>query len=139
MKIPKHIDVFSCPKRLVYLGGKVSEIADPITQEPDKNIQQKETKEVILTALEKLTIQEKIVLLTRLGLNNDEPKTYKDIGLVLKVCIERVRQIEYNALRKLKNPKFLRLFAKNINLLPFLNGNHKTMSYEECFVRTLIK
>ena len=54
--------------------------------------------------LEELSERERQVLEMRFGLNGASPRTLEDIGDVLGVSRERVRQIEAKALRKLRQP-----------------------------------
>ena len=49
-----------------------------------------------------LTENEKIVLIKRYGLDGDGQKTLQEVGDCLKISRERVRQIEFRALRKIK-------------------------------------
>lgn len=41
-------------------------------------------------------------------MNDDQPMTLEEIGNVLRVTRERVRQIEAKALKKLRNPKYVK-------------------------------
>ncbi|MHB0877539.1 MAG: sigma-70 family RNA polymerase sigma factor [Anaerolineae bacterium] len=54
--------------------------------------------------LEELSERERIVLEMRFGLNGSAPRTLEDIGDVMGISRERVRQIEAKALRKLRQP-----------------------------------
>jgi RNA polymerase primary sigma factor len=53
--------------------------------------------------LSKLTSRERDVIILRFGLNNSKPKTLEDIGLKMNVTRERIRQIEYKAIKKMRN------------------------------------
>lgn len=55
-----------------------------------------------------LTSREKQVIQMRFGMNDDQPMTLEEIGNVLRVTRERVRQIEAKALKKLRNPKYVK-------------------------------
>ncbi len=52
-------------------------------------------------ALSELDEKERKVILLRFGLTGEEPKTLKEIGEVMNLSRERIRQIEAQALRKL--------------------------------------
>lgn len=52
-----------------------------------------------------LRAREITVLNHRFGMNGESPKTLKEVGLIMGVSGNRVRQIEDKALRKLRNPK----------------------------------
>lgn len=58
--------------------------------------------EMISTWLDKLTENEKNVVILRFGLENGEPKTLEKIGEEFGVTRERIRQIESSALKKLR-------------------------------------
>ena len=55
----------------------------------------------VLQLLDKMDPREATVLRMRFGLNDEEPKTLKEIGECLGLTRERVRQIESEALAKL--------------------------------------
>jgi RNA polymerase primary sigma factor len=57
----------------------------------------------VLILLEKMDKREATVLRMRFGLNDEEPKTLKEIGECLGLTRERVRQIESEALAKLSD------------------------------------
>jgi len=60
-------------------------------------------QDIILEAIEEtLTEKEKLVVLLRYGLDGETRKTYKAIGDQINLSKERIRQIEKQALRKLK-------------------------------------
>ena len=62
--------------------------------------------------LDELDDRERQVIAARFGLNGDEPKTFRTLGLEMGVCKERVRQIQARALSKLKSmsgPELARL------------------------------
>lgn len=51
----------------------------------------------------KLNEREKMVLLARYGVNEDEPKNYRQISLRWHVTEVRIRQIEKRAFQKIQN------------------------------------
>jgi RNA polymerase primary sigma factor len=53
--------------------------------------------------LDKLPEKERRVVELRFGLRGEEPKTLREIGEILNISRERVRQLETRALRKLRN------------------------------------
>ena len=85
-----------------------------------------------------LTERELIVLIYHFGLNGDEPKTLDEIGKMYGLTRERVRQIEYRALTKVKRSSYLfrvkelakakqhLMNKKNINQSCSVNNENKT-------------
>ena len=63
-----------------------------------------DTKETVNEALDSLTPQEARVLRMRFGIELSTDHTLEDIGQVLGVTRERIRQIEAKALKKLRHP-----------------------------------
>jgi RNA polymerase sigma factor (sigma-70 family) len=70
---------------------------------PDKELEGKETTEVVNEMLETLTPREARVLRMRFGIGCNE-HTLEEAGQVLDVTKERIRQIEVKAMRKMKHP-----------------------------------
>lgn len=70
---------------------------------PESFIAYNQAKNTLNELIESLTPRETEVMKLRFGIECDE-HTYKKIGEILGVSIERVRQIEAKALRKLKHP-----------------------------------
>ncbi len=91
---------------LEYLWQHVEHAASPIwpqaSSEPETILMQEAFSAVIEQALNQLTPREKEALILRFGLRNDEPRTLEDVGTVLGITRERVRQIESSALAKLR-------------------------------------
>jgi len=61
--------------------------------------------------VDQLTSREQQVLILRFGLDGDEPQTLGEIGIQIGVCRERVRQIQVNAMHKLRNNSAARAIA----------------------------
>lgn len=78
--------------------NKISDdISPPVEYQVVKASLQKQIREM----LEELDEKEAIVLKLRFGLDDDQPRTLQEIGSMLKVTRERIRQIERKAMRKL--------------------------------------
>ncbi len=58
--------------------------------------------------LDDLSAKEKEVLVLRMGLDGGEEHTLENIGQRFGVTRERIRQIENNAIRRLRNPSRIR-------------------------------
>ena len=75
---------------------------DGRTQGPDLALAGADDLRQVLALLDKMDQREATVLRMRFGLDDDDPKTLKEIGERLGLTRERVRQIETDALRKLR-------------------------------------
>ena len=78
-------------------------IADPTLEEPLDKVEQRIHQEQLGRWLTHLSEQEQHVLKLRFGLEGNERHTLAEIGRLLQVSRERVRQVELKALRKLRN------------------------------------
>ena len=74
---------------------------DNRTDTPEAEMGKSDDLKKVLALLEKMDPREASVLRMRFGLNDEEPKTLKEIGERLGLTRERVRQIENEALEKL--------------------------------------
>jgi RNA polymerase primary sigma factor len=77
-------------------------IADHKTPPPDEAMASESETRNILGLLESLDERESTILRLRYGLDGHEPMTLKEIGVKVNLTRERVRQIEAEALRKIK-------------------------------------
>lgn len=83
-------------------GWSIDEmLMDGRTKTPDTEMVENDDLRQVLILLEKMDPREATVLRMRFGLNDEEPKTLKEIGESLGLTRERVRQIESEALQKL--------------------------------------
>ena len=90
-------------------------IEDKDTLSPDDYTNNQLLKDEINAVLQGLTEREEKVLRLRFGLLDGRTRTLEEVGKEFNVTRERIRQIEAQALRKLKNPnrcKRLRDFVK---------------------------
>ncbi len=78
-------------------------IADATDEEPLDKVEQRIHQEQLGRWLSHLSEQEQHVLRLRFGLEGNERHTLAEIGRLLEVSRERVRQVELKALRKLRN------------------------------------
>ena len=67
-------------------------------------VENEERAEAVKTVLSSLTDRERSVIEKRYGFNNQPPKTLSEIGAEMNLSKERIRQIEQDALRKLRSP-----------------------------------
>jgi RNA polymerase primary sigma factor len=77
-------------------------LMDGNTETPDSKLGMADDLRHVLTLLEKMDTREATVLRMRFGLDDQEPLTLKEIGERLGLTRERVRQIEVEALAKLR-------------------------------------
>lgn len=76
-------------------------LMDERTRTPDVEMVEADNLKLVLTRLNEMDKREATVLRMRFGLNDNPPKTLKEIGESLGLTRERVRQIENEALGKL--------------------------------------
>ena len=77
-------------------------IADEVNQSPEEIAAESMMARDIGAVLENLTPRQRLVLQLRFGLNNGTPHTLAEVGEQLNISRERVRQLENEALRKLR-------------------------------------
>jgi RNA polymerase primary sigma factor len=83
-------------------GWSIEEMLhDNRAKTPDNEMVETDDLKHVMVLLEKMDAREATVLRMRFGLNDEEPKTLKEIGECLGLTRERVRQIESEALAKL--------------------------------------
>ena len=79
-------------------------ISDVKSSNPEFCVINNDLKEKISFVLENLSERERKILILRFGLDGRKPMTLVEVGEVFNVTRERIRQIEKNALKKLKHP-----------------------------------
>ena len=94
------------------VGGTTDSALEDFIQDtsawgPDEVAVRMVTKEDVLRAVRELPPRMSLVLELRFGLLDDRPRTLEEVGRVLGVTRERARQIERQALNKLKESKDL--------------------------------
>src|SRR5262249_39605656 len=83
-------------------GWSIDEmVTDVRSKAPDDEMVDTDDLKQVMTLLDKMDKREATVLRMRFGLDDEEPKTLKEIGERLGLTRERVRQIESEALSKL--------------------------------------
>jgi RNA polymerase primary sigma factor len=90
------------------LGDEGSTIEDFISDKdspsPYSNTERNDVTEQILGVLNTLTPREAVVIRMRFGIGCEKDCTLEEVGRHFSITRERVRQIEFKALRKLKHP-----------------------------------
>ncbi len=85
------------------------------TEDVERNIVEESLHKQLNSMLNVLDDREKAIIEHRFGLNGEEPKTLTEVGDILGISRERVRQIEQRALKK------LRVLAMKKHLKDFLS------------------
>ena len=80
-------------------------IADNLENGPCANIERFDFEKDIKSALNILTNRERFIIINRFGLGNRKTMTLEQLGKILGFSKERIRQIEMDGLRKLRNSK----------------------------------
>jgi RNA polymerase primary sigma factor len=83
-------------------------IEDHDTPQPDETATNNILRERLKEALDQLPPREARILQLRYGLLDGQIHTLKEVGLKMGVTRERVRQIEAQALRRLRKPQIQR-------------------------------
>ena len=82
---------------------ELAELLESESVSPEEALMQASFKQELQGFLDKLTDREQNVIQMRFGLVDGQPQSLTDIGCVLNVSRERVRQIEARALQKLRS------------------------------------
>lgn len=77
-------------------------LSDESIVSPEASAERQTLVEEIRICLENIPDREKQVLRLRFGLDDDKPRTLEEVGQVMGVTRERIRQIEAKALRRLR-------------------------------------
>ena len=85
------------------LGDFIEDVEAP---PPAETVAQTMLTEEISEILDQLTPREALILRLRYGLQDGESRTLKEVGEMFGLSRERIRQLEKEALRKLRHPNF---------------------------------
>ena len=84
-------------------GDELMDMVGDESTPVDMLILEKDMENFLMQALDQLTDREKQIIIYRYGLDNEKPKTLEQIGSIYDLSRERIRQIENQALGKLKD------------------------------------
>jgi RNA polymerase primary sigma factor len=85
-------------------GWKLGDVVeDRVSEAPAVVVDRMLLREQVAAALDRLPIRERQVLELRFGLDDDRPRTLEEVGQLLGVSRERIRQIESHAIRRLRH------------------------------------
>ncbi|MGQ4810408.1 RNA polymerase sigma factor RpoD [Candidatus Entotheonellaceae bacterium PAL068K] len=124
LQVEKVKNTLKVAKRTVSLENHIGEgdtelgalIEDKKSVSPVEAVINHDLQEKIHKMLHTLSEKEERILRMRFGLGDDTPHTLEEVGQMFGVSRERIRQIEAQALRKLKHPSrsnHLRRFLEN--------------------------
>lgn len=77
-------------------------LADNDAPSAEDNMMRREDSDIVTEAMRELTLQERAVVCYRFGLCDGMSRTLKEVGEIMKISRERVRQIENQAKRRLR-------------------------------------
>jgi RNA polymerase primary sigma factor len=86
------------------IGDFIGDRGSPL---PDAGVERKEISKHLLKMLKTLTYREEKVIRMRFGIGAERDHTLEEVGRRLSITRERVRQIEVQAMRKLRHPSRL--------------------------------
>lgn len=113
LKLPQVEKVLDAPTGSDEGGATMHDIlADSRDNSADKEARQYMLRSFIDYVLEGLNDNEKLVIIKRFGLEGNDGMTLEEIGGIRNITRERVRQIEVQALRKVRN-RFKDLMREN--------------------------
>ena len=78
-------------------------ISDNLENLPNQRIERIDFKKDVFSILDLLNDRERFIILNRFGLKGRKTKTLEELGNILGFSKERIRQIEMEAIRKLRN------------------------------------
>jgi RNA polymerase sigma factor RpoD-like protein len=124
LQVEKVKNTLKVAKRTVSLENHIGEgdtelgalIEDKKSTSPLEAVINRDLREKIHKMLNTLSPKEERILRMRFGLGDETPHTLEEVGQIFGVSRERIRQIEAQALRKLKHPSrsnHLRSFLEN--------------------------
>lgn len=83
-------------------GDELMDMVGDESTPVDMLILERDMENFLMQALDQLTERERQIIIYRYGLDNEKPKTLEEIGSIYDLSRERIRQIENQALGKLK-------------------------------------
>lgn len=101
---------------------------------PEIKLLENELKEFVFSIIQNLTSREQQIIIMRYGLNDDEEKTLQEIGGILELTRERIRQIEVKVMTKIRNRSEFFYFGNDYQAYNFrkiiLNKLYKQIKFK---------
>jgi RNA polymerase primary sigma factor len=91
-------------------------IPDEQAESPYERAVETLTKEALRDALQNLSYRERRVLELRYGIGGEHPRTLEEVGLTFNVTRERIRQIESQSLKKLRDLREVQKLSDDIEI-----------------------
>lgn len=113
MDMEKYTSIIEHSKSLLSMDKTINDdedtdmneiVGDSRAENPVEKMRKEATREMIIKVFDSLDEREKEIIMMRYGFDDGEAKTLDDIGELVGLTRERVRQIEIKALRKLRQP-----------------------------------
>jgi RNA polymerase primary sigma factor len=118
-KVEEVLDLVKEPRSLEDLGNDdtgqqlLDKVRNPAALDPDRQLESVEIRDRVGEALSaRLNDREERIIRLRYGLGGGEPLTLQEVGRVVRLSRERVRQIEAFALKKLQSSAALASLLK---------------------------
>jgi len=109
----KILNAYSYTLDMVHLDASVDgetcirDIVEDVTAEnPLERLSRESLQEQIYSVLESLTEKERTVIIMRFGLDDGRVKTLEEVGGILDLTAERIRQISLKAINKLRGSNY---------------------------------
>jgi RNA polymerase nonessential primary-like sigma factor len=84
---------------------ELGDLLETDNMSPEESMMRESLQQELQDMLAELTVRERDVIQMRFGLGDGQSHSLAEIGKVLELSRERVRQIESKALQKLRQPK----------------------------------
>jgi RNA polymerase nonessential primary-like sigma factor len=102
LAMAEHSTSLDAPRNLDPGTSLLDFISDERIAGPDQGVERSQLDEMLYSWLKGLKDDQQVVVVRRFGLDNQEPATLEEVAKEIKLSKERVRQIQQEALMKLK-------------------------------------